>query len=106
MKKGINTLIIAMMMLLSITVFGSTLEKGTYSIQNETYHENAVGAGMSRSYTETTSGIEVNNNGIYATITMNTTSVMGDFTVKVRSEERRVGKECTYWCSYRWTSYL
>ena len=30
---------------------------------------------------------------------------IGDITIKPRSEERRVGKECTSWCRSRWSPY-
>ena len=29
-----------------------------------------------------------------------------DFDLQARSEERRAGKECTPWCSARWSPYL
>ena len=29
----------------------------------------------------------------------------GEFVIIVRSEERRVGKECTSWCRSRWSPY-
>lgn len=53
------------MMLFSVTILGADLGKGTYTIQNETYHDNPVGAGMSRSYTEAQSKVEVTESGTY-----------------------------------------
>ena len=33
------------------------------------------------------------------------TLVAGDYAWPFRSEERRVGKECTSWCRSRWSPY-
>ena len=35
----------------------------------------------------------------------NVTNNNGVFSIAARSEERRVGKECTSWCRSRWSPY-
>lgn len=70
-------------MLLTVVAWGQTLDKGTYTISNSVSHDNPVGQGMARSYTEETSDVEVNDNGTFVTLGFNNTQYMGDFTITV-----------------------
>ena len=70
-------------MLLTVVTWGQTLEKGIYSITNSVSHDNPVGQGMARSYTEEISDVEVNDSGIFVTLGFNNTQYMGDFTISV-----------------------
>lgn len=87
MLRNLKSLVFFTMMLLSVTIFGATLEKGIYTIQNETYHDNPVGAGMSRSYTEAQSTVEVTESGTYVHLGFNNTEFMGDFIIKVNGNK-------------------
>lgn len=83
-KKMIRTsLILLMTVLVPLGVCASTtLEKGIYTINNEVNHDNPVGVGMARSYTEQVSTVEVNNEGTFVTLGFNNTQFMGDFVIK------------------------
>lgn len=83
--RRVGTLIIAVLFttLLTVVTWGQTLDKGTYTISNTVSHDNPVGQGMARSYTEETSDVEVNDSGIFVTLGFNNTQYMGDFTISV-----------------------
>ena len=70
-------------MLLTVVAWGQDLDKGTYTITNNVSHDNPVGEGMARSYTETVSDVEVNDSGTFVTLAFNNTHYMGDFTISV-----------------------
>lgn len=73
-----------MVLMMPLGVYANTiLEKGTYTISNEVSHDNPVGAGMARSYTEEVSVVEVNDKGIFVSLGFNNTQFMGDFVIKV-----------------------
>lgn len=70
-------------MLLTVVAWGQSLDKGTYTITNTVLHDNPVGQGMARSYTEEKMDVEINDNGTYVTLGFNNTQFMGEFTIKV-----------------------
>ena len=76
-------IVVLFTMLLPTVAWGQTLEKGIYTITNNVSHDNAVGQGMARSYTEAISDVEVNDNGTYVTLGFNNTQYMGDFSISV-----------------------
>lgn len=81
LSAPILTILVAM--LLTVVAWGQDLDKGIYTITNNVSHDNPVGEGMARSYTETTSDVEVNDNGTFVTLAFNNTQYMGDFTISV-----------------------
>lgn len=84
-------------MLVLTTSYGFALEElenGTYTIQNQTHHENPVGVAMSSKYLERTTLIEKTDEGSFVTLEFNNTNYMGEFTVKVSGEE--VSHEVVY----------
>ena len=82
-RAGVCIMIILCAMFLTVTTWAQSLENGTYTISNNVSHDNPVGEGMARSYTEATSDVEVNDNGIYVSLGFNNTQFMGDFTITV-----------------------
>ena len=82
-RAGVCMMIILCAMFLTVTTWAQSLENGTYTISNNVSHDNPVGEGMARSYTEATSDVEVNDNGIYVSLGFNNTQFMGDFTITV-----------------------
>ncbi|MCG8482100.1 MAG: NEAT domain-containing protein [Clostridia bacterium] len=70
------------------------LENGTYTIQNQTHHENPVGVAMSSKYLERNTLIEKTDEGTFVTLEFNNTNYMGEFSVKVNGEE--VSHEIVY----------
>lgn len=80
--KSIAAIMMAVMLLPAV-VWAQTLEKGTYTISNMVNHDNAVGQGMARSYTEELSDVEVTEGGTYVSLGFNNTQFMGDFTISV-----------------------
>lgn len=84
-----RTLIILGMLLgLSPIAFADTnLERGTYTLTNNVTHDNAVGQGMARSYTEEQSDLVVSKDGLWFTLGFNNTNYMGEFTIKVNGSQ-------------------
>lgn len=77
----ILTILVAM--LLTVAAWGQSLDKGTYTISNTVTHDNPVGQGMARSYTEETADVEVNDSGTFVALSFNNTQYMGEFTISV-----------------------
>lgn len=84
-KWARHTLIILGVLLgLSSIAFAQTdLERGIYTLTNNVTHDNAVGQGMARSYTEEQSDLTVAQDGLWLTLGFNNTQYMGEFTIKV-----------------------
>lgn len=82
-RAGVCMMTILCAMLLTVTTWAQSLENGTYTIANNVSHDNPVGEGMARSYTEAISDVEVNDNGTYVSLEFNNTQFMGNFTITV-----------------------
>ena len=84
-----QTLVILGMLLgLSPVAFAQTsLENGTYTLSNNVTHDNPVGQGMARSYTEEQSDLVVSKDGLWLTLGFNNTQYMGEFTIKVNGSQ-------------------
>lgn len=84
-----QTLVILGMLLgLSPVAFAQTsLENGTYTLSNNVTHDNPVGQGMARSYTEEQSDLVVSKDGLWLTLGFNDTQYMGEFTIKVNGSQ-------------------
>lgn len=84
-----QTLVILGMLLgLSPVAFAQTsLENGTYTLTNNVAHDNPVGQGMARSYTEEQSDLVVSKDGLWFTLGFNNTQYMGEFTIKVNGSQ-------------------
>lgn len=84
-----QTLVILGMLLgFSPVAFAQTsLENGTYTLTNNVAHDNPVGQGMARSYTEEQSDLVVNKDGVWLTLGFNNTQYMGEFKIKVNGSQ-------------------
>lgn len=84
-----QTLVILGVLLgLSPIAFAQTnLERGTYTLTNNVMHDNPVGQGMARSYTEEQTGLVVSKDGLWLTLGFNNTQYMGEFTIKVNGSQ-------------------
>lgn len=84
-----QTLVILGMLLgFSPVAFAQTsLENGTYTLTNNVAHDNPVGQGMARSYTEEQSDLVVNKDGLWLTLGFNNTQYMGEFKIKVNGSQ-------------------
>ena len=65
----------------------ASLENGTYTLTNNVAHDNPVGQGMARSYTEEQSDLVVNKDGLWLTLGFNNTQYMGEFKIKVNGSQ-------------------
>lgn len=80
--------ILGMLLGLSPIAFAQTsLENGTYTLTNNVAHDNPVGQGMARSYTEEQSDLVVSKEGLWFTLGFNNTQYMGEFTIKVNGSQ-------------------
>ena len=85
LSKITTTLIVSM--LLIVIAWGQTVDQGIYTITNNVMHDNPVGQGMARSYTEEQSDIEVNDSGIFLSLSFNNTQYMGELSISVDGSE-------------------
>lgn len=83
----VSIVVLLMIVIFSITTEAETLEQGIYTIENNVSHDNSVGEGMARSYTEVLSDVEVNEQGIFETIKLNNTQFMEKLTIKVAGNQ-------------------
>lgn len=85
---GQTLVILGMLLGLSPVAFAQTsLENGTYTLSNNVIHDNPVGQGMARSYTEEQSDLVVSKDGLWLTLGFNNTQYMGEFTIKVNGSQ-------------------
>lgn len=80
-------LIMGLILLLSTHLYAADLEKGKYTISNNVIHDNPVGQGMARSYTESTSNLRVTSEGNFISIGFNNTHFMGNFSIKINGKD-------------------
>ena len=80
--------ILGMLLGLSPIAFAQpSLENGTYTLTNNVAHDNPVGQGMARAYTEEQSDLVANKDGLWLTLGFNNTQYMGKFTIKVNGSQ-------------------
>lgn len=76
-----KTVILLFAMLLPVVAWAH--ENGIYTVSNEVSHDNPVGQGMARSYTEAISDVEITDSGTFVTLAFNNTQYMGEFSLSV-----------------------
>lgn len=89
-SKWIKQTFVILGMLLGLSPIAlaqTSLENGTYTLTNNVTHDNPVGQGMARSYTEEQSDLVVSKDGLWFTLGFNNTQYMGEFTIKVNGSQ-------------------
>ena len=90
LSKWVRQTLVILGMLLGVSpvAFAQTsLENGTYTLTNNVAHDNPVGQGMARSYTEEQSDLIVSKDGLWLTLGFNNTQYMGEFKIKVNGSQ-------------------